>query len=139
MKLNNDVVLFPSVSHLLQEVRCILPISLAGNDRVLSVQNYSERMQHLFDEADVVRSTRLEDGQQGKTLLLPYIRENFASIASAPSLLLVMCVPCITNPRFIAPLAMWDTPRGMHNHSLVINHKGNMYRQLDSVMRSSIN
>jgi hypothetical protein len=79
----------------------------------------------------VVKSTRVEEGQEGRVLLLPYVRENYGSISRT-------CLPTImvffsTFSLFVltpydcaVSLALWDTPtRGTHNHSLVLRYKKN--------------
>lgn len=87
-------------------------------------------MESLYARAEVVKSTRVQEGQQGRVFLLPYLRENFASITSASSFPVLhrWHLGRLTGLHLHSvPLAMWDTPRGTHNHSLILNYKNNTY------------
>ena len=92
-------------------------------------QNYQRWIRSLYSRAEVVKSPRVEEGQEGRVLLLPYVRENYGSISRTCLLTYHPCVLlCSCSPPYdcAVSLALWDTPtRGTHNHSLVLRYKKN--------------
>ncbi len=89
-------------------------------------QNYQRWIRSLYSRAEVVKSTRVEEGQEGRILLLPYVRENYGSISRTclPTIIVLLC-SCSPYDCAVS-LALWDTPtRGTHNHSLILRYKKN--------------